>query len=136
VVVNRAKKVRSLTDSGGGAMCTIILGTGLEILRGKSAMQIYARNIMALTAASAVLAVGVVTTTPATSDFAAPRIVTTDIVLTGADVGPARPPRPPRPVFDLVFDAAAASSYAVTQGQRRAARGAAHRIERPAAELP
>ena len=55
--------------------------TGCVVLRGKSAMQLYARNIMALTAASAVLAAGVVTMPPATADIAAPRIVTTDVAL-------------------------------------------------------
>jgi hypothetical protein len=70
-------------------------------------MQLYARNLMVVTAASAVLAVGVVTTTPATSDFAAPRLLTTDVALTaGAGDG-----------VGLVWStvAAAVPAYAVTQ---------------------
>ena len=51
-------------------------------------MQLYARNMMAVTAASAVLVVGVVTMTPVTADIAAPRILTTDVALTvGLGVG-------------------------------------------------
>ena len=38
--------------------------TGLEVLRGKSAMQLYARNTMAVTAASAVLTAGVLAAAP------------------------------------------------------------------------
>ncbi len=44
-------------------------------------MQLYARNIMAVTAASAVLAAGVVTMDPVTSDIAAPRTLTADVAL-------------------------------------------------------
>ena len=55
--------------------------TGCVVLRGKSALQLYARNMMAVSAASAVLAAGVVTMPTITADIAAPRIVTADIAL-------------------------------------------------------
>jgi hypothetical protein len=50
-------------------------------------MQLYTRNMMAVTAASAVLAAGVVTMPPITADIAAPRVLTADIALV-VEIGP------------------------------------------------